>query len=504
MSIRYITNDPAADPRLENTVQPTGAPSGLRARFSYSRSDPEDIYPLDDDPAFVYWQCQEAAHRVLSMWESLAGPVRLWQNGQRLLPINFDNGAKLQAVYDRSRIVFYRFPLTSPETHVAASSDAVAHEVGHAILDALRPDLWESPLPEVAAFHEGFSDCIALLAALHDEHQLTGMFDNEINPAAVLQGSKAPSAISESIAKAARIMNPLSNPVTWPRQCRNKLKWDLPTSVMPTATRENLSSEPHSFGRIFAGCCFDLVSNVYTQAGMHDQQGLLQAAGLVGTLLGEAVKVAPKERRFFQAVARTMIHVDKDLNAGTNHLAISDAFARHNIALGSSAMLAPSTPLDGPPPSVNASGASSTALVAETRHSLCDVLGESRTLPIRLRPVKIGRQKVSSAGFSREVSLDALDRGLEGVSAVVRENVLLGKSRARGAVLGQVPNAAATRREVETMADILVKNGCINGVVAEPVKVRKGFESIKELPTHSIRKQGGGRRIKRVRFTCSG
>ena len=49
-----------------------------------------------------------------------------------------------------------------------ASTDVVAHEIGHGLLDAIRPDLWDAAFLEAGAFHEAFGDCIAILTALHD------------------------------------------------------------------------------------------------------------------------------------------------------------------------------------------------------------------------------------------------------------------------------------------------------------------------------------------------
>jgi Zn-dependent metalloprotease len=48
---------------------------------------------------------------------------------------------------------------------LGASTDVVAHEVGHGLLDSARPDSSTSIL-EVGAFHEAFGDCIAMLTAL--------------------------------------------------------------------------------------------------------------------------------------------------------------------------------------------------------------------------------------------------------------------------------------------------------------------------------------------------
>jgi hypothetical protein len=54
---------------------------------------------------------------------------------------------------------------TQPGAYVftCLSHDIIAHETAHAILDGLRPHLMRPSNPDVAAFHEGFSDLVALL-----------------------------------------------------------------------------------------------------------------------------------------------------------------------------------------------------------------------------------------------------------------------------------------------------------------------------------------------------
>jgi hypothetical protein len=46
------------------------------------------------------------------------------------------------------------------------SADICGHEMGHAMLDALRPQLFDAQSLEVAAFHESFGDLSAMFSAL--------------------------------------------------------------------------------------------------------------------------------------------------------------------------------------------------------------------------------------------------------------------------------------------------------------------------------------------------
>lgn len=54
---------------------------------------------------------------------------------------------------------------TQPGAYVftCLSHDVIAHETSHALLDGMRPHLMRPSNPDVAAFHEGFADLVALL-----------------------------------------------------------------------------------------------------------------------------------------------------------------------------------------------------------------------------------------------------------------------------------------------------------------------------------------------------
>jgi Fungalysin metallopeptidase (M36) len=101
-----------------------------------------------------------------------------------------------------------------------------------------------------------------------------------------------------------------------------------------------LINEEHSFGRIFTGCFWDLIANLFGAAATENEATLLSAARVAGKLLIEAAKVAVVAPRFLQAIGRSIVLADQMLNGGANGLHIRNAFQAHDIMLGTSAMLA--------------------------------------------------------------------------------------------------------------------------------------------------------------------
>ncbi|AUH64415.1 gluzincin family metallopeptidase [Paracoccus zhejiangensis] len=88
----------------------------------------------------------------------------------------------LNAYYDRDRAeIGFGFDRASPDSaradarllrFTALSSDVVAHEVTHALLDGLRPD-YDLPVhPDVFAFHEAVADIVALLSRFTRQNYL--------------------------------------------------------------------------------------------------------------------------------------------------------------------------------------------------------------------------------------------------------------------------------------------------------------------------------------------
>ncbi|MCZ6890342.1 MAG: hypothetical protein O7H39_17775 [Gammaproteobacteria bacterium] len=488
MTIRYLHNDPDAVPFLESRRSARPARVGAVAKFSLSHPPAEQIYPIGD-PGFVFWQCRQAALLAIEAWELVSGPLRSWQSGSRLLILDPNRAVGLEANYDRASVSFNRWPVQGTTTFTGASTDAVSHEVGHAILDAVRPDLWDSLFAEVAAFHEGFADCVTLLVALFDNKVVDALFNGAPNPKHVLDAGNLAGQVAESVASAFLSSFGAHHPNSRPRQLKNQLQWAIPTTLPANPTPTNLSREPHSFGRVFSGCVYDTIDNIYQSRPRHTRRALKQAATTAGALLAAAVKSAPEDIRFYRAVGRAMILADDDQNGGANHVAIRDAFAAHGIALGSAVMLAATMALEGPPPPVR--GAASRRLNPRTRRDLSVRVGSDGPTRMSIEPVQLGGRRVAKVKLRRKIPLVNVSGSLQGVMAHVNEELLLGAERKYCVVLGELPNSAASDIEVSAFARSLADSGALEHPADRSRK-----------PTHAIRKRDGRKFLKRVRFSC--
>jgi hypothetical protein len=289
--ILVFRNDPGAigeapvpsEPPLDTERSPWGF------RVEASRPEPRE-YPTDT-PEFLYWQMAAALERGRKLWSRLLPQGGLWIPGP-VLPAVPVEGAGLNAFYDRRSIRFFRDvnSETGAIVHSGDSPDIVTHEEGHAVLDALRPDLWDAPHLEVAAFHEAFGDIAAILVAF-DEPALVGAVVEETRGA--LAQSNLVSRVAEELAAAAR--SRFGPGVALPgalRDAVNGFQYADPRSLPDDAPATSLSAEPHSFCRVFTGLFWDLLVLLYAErgggGGRNDESALSLAAEEAGRLFAAA------------------------------------------------------------------------------------------------------------------------------------------------------------------------------------------------------------------------
>lgn len=504
MPINFIPNDPRA--AKFNTVRTqSAAPErpATSATLNFTNLPKQDRYKTGE-PDWLAWQIRESAYRALDVFERIDAPLTQWPRSivPGVLEVVPVLGNEANAYYDGQRLVFCQVSKNKRTYYTGASTDVVAHETGHAILDALRPDLWSSNYLEVAAFHEAFADCIALLTALSDVD-----IRRELAHADSLDRHNFVETWGEELAW-------LAGSGYAPRQALNTLTWHIPTA----------NDEIHDFGQIFTGCFYDIIRLLFSESKNKSEKTLWNSTKKAARLLFSAVRKAQVTPRYFQAIGRVM-EIDSATDARL-HTAVKSAFAAHGFMLGSASILSPNSRLKG---AVVTRSAHSWAPSKDALADLRSRTGADPSVQLGLRNVRLAGRELVEASYPRAVEIKGIGPAfLDGVQAIVPEGVLLGRIAAaisgpRGAVarredgvaiMSAIPDPVAIENEVMEFVGSLIQRHQI-----APATVQKQrFNAIASVgmrgadeetnadqatTTHQVVvAENGVRVIERLRFAC--
>lgn len=336
-TIRTWVDDPGEPLATREPIQrpvPNGSTAPLAVGVAGARPTQSGDFPGSEE--FRYWAAADALSRAATFWgKRLPGGTAWNPNVGPVLEAVLDFGDRLNAYYDREGLKFFQHAVAGVTVHSGESPDVACHETGHAILDALRPDLWGTASAEVAAFHEAFGDMSAILASL-DVGSLADdvLAETHGNPA---QSSRL-SRLAEQLGWAIRQTAPYKVEPDCLRNAANSWFYQDPMALPPLAPASQLSSEPHYFSRIFTGAFFDGLAGVFRQQQNRDGTGLVEAGDVMSKLLVAALRTAPVVSSFFAQVAAHMLAADHALYSGAHVPALSAAFIRHGILSPGEAM----------------------------------------------------------------------------------------------------------------------------------------------------------------------
>lgn len=500
MPINFIPNDPLAGstaPAMRAQKKHPNRPAS-RAGLTFSGAVAEGTLQ-PGTPGFLFWQCREAGLSALETWESVAGKLIRWQGNRKKLPLRQDVGVDLNAFYDRASFSFFHRTIGSTTLFSGQSTDVVSHEVGHGLLDSIRPDLWDAPFLETGAFHEAFGDCVAVLTALSDRETRQKLLAVTTS----LRKRNFVESTAEQLSDGIRRLVPTHNAAA-PRHAFNAFQFQIPETLPDNGGPGALINEVHSFGMLFSGCFYDLIAAVFGALSAKNESTLLKAAQTAGALLVGGAKSALLTPRFFQSVGRAMVFADDQLNAGANRDRIRIAFQNHNIMLGANAMLAPAAILAGAAPSKGRAA----SLGAATRRDLLKRLGAGRGARLSVEAAEVSGQRFTRALHTQHVPIDSLHKRLKGVTAAAPMPVLVGDSGGRAALVGHLPEPVSTEREVQAFVKSLLNHGRIEFAApkgAAPksaVAAKRGIATEATQATHRVRSVGGKKVLERIRFHC--
>lgn len=229
-------------------------------------------------------------------------------------------GNQANAYYDRSSLKFFYFNsyVDKKLIYTVESSDIVTHELGHAILDAIRPDFWSAAAFEVGAIHESFGDIIALINLLQYDIVLDKMM---ISTGGNLRQNNFVSELAEQFGKALRMPHGLRNAFS-------SIKYVDP-NTLPT-NGNGLIKEVHSFSVVWTGAFYDLLVSIYEKLGK-SKPALVQARDIVTKLLFDAIIKVPTSVKFINSLAKCMIDADKRIYKSAYSAILISVFKNRNI-----------------------------------------------------------------------------------------------------------------------------------------------------------------------------
>jgi hypothetical protein len=326
-AIQVWEDDPGVPPTDRQPVRrprPRLAEGPLPVELDQPEPSPDTV----GTPAFRYWTAAEALGRGAQFWASLLPAGSAWNPavGDRLR-VELDKGEDLNAYYTRAGLEFYHDTVDSTVCYSGESPDIVCHELGHAVLDALRPELWSVLGIEAAAFHESFGDMSAILVAL----QLPTVRERVLaDTQGRLWRSSRISRVAEQLGWALRRRAPGSADADALRNAANSWFYADPATLPPQAPATELSSAAHSFSRVFTGAFLKALAGMFTASDGSDE-ALVRCSRDAGQLLIDAVGAAPIVPQYFSSVGAEMVAADAARFGGKYRDAIKFGLTRHGI-----------------------------------------------------------------------------------------------------------------------------------------------------------------------------
>ncbi|RUX09020.1 hypothetical protein EOA30_04950 [Mesorhizobium sp. M8A.F.Ca.ET.059.01.1.1] len=427
--------------------------------FGFPKPAPKPgVYP-PGGADFRYWTAAEALRRGADFW-SVRVPLTKWQVGATLKVI-LDEGDDLNAYYDREALNFFHGHSPTGTVYSGESPDVVCHEMGHAVLDSFKPELWDAGSQEVAAFHESFADISAILSAIQLPSLRTSILQDTSGR---LYRNSRLSRLAEQLGTAIRAQHPDAVDSDCLRNAVNSFTYQDPTTLPGSAPASQLSSEPHSFSRVFTGAFFESLGAALSakaqNPAMPTSAELLSVANDLAGILVNAIKASPVVSNWYAQVAANMVIAAGSVDAKYPPIIKAIYVRRAILSLHSAASIAYVPPVRA---AVAAAPASAHEELAET------------ALPA-------GHYGISGVLFVKTASQS-------------RQFVALS---AAGDSSSIEPLGASTA--AQAFVDDLFSRGRIDyaDVVAPEAQLNHGHK----LKSHRLVKTSGGARLDRLLFDC--
>jgi hypothetical protein len=306
-TVDIYEDDPAS-----GTLTKADVPDIKEVPFAFKFDSAEQIKdPIPGSVGFRYWNAAAALRRGVKFWAPVIS-IQKWHRGDTPLAVFLDKGEELNSNYDRQSLNFYHRTLRTrgqPDVEVfaSASPDLLCHELGHAMLDSIKPELFNTNSHEIAAFHECFGDMSAILCSLQIPSLRKSILEDT---GGHLFTNSRLSRIAEQFGAALRAEEPGSAEPDCLRNAFNPFNYADPTTLQNNAPATGLSSDPHSFSRIFTGALFEAMAGMLAAVAAGNvptPENLLKVTEDMRYIIVAGVKATGVVPNYFAQVATSMV-----------------------------------------------------------------------------------------------------------------------------------------------------------------------------------------------------
>lgn len=264
------------------------------------------FYPEENPLEFDAVHTFTVVRQVLTMFRRALNRMQITQNfnwfwGPEPIRVYPRAGLDANAYYsrdDKALRFFYFHPSNNedrPLIYTCRSFDIVAHEVGHAALDSLKPEfISNSWHPQTGGLHESFGDLTAIFTMLAQMDVCETII---VESKADLHSKTFFPAMAEQFGEA------LGRPMGL-RNADNDLKMS------------EVSNEVHDISRVFTGAIYDILADffqLYQDPGVFDQaESLYRIGKYLTSLVIASIWQGPDANATYADIARKMIELEDE------------------------------------------------------------------------------------------------------------------------------------------------------------------------------------------------
>ena len=220
-------------------------------------------------------------------WQWEDGPIRVYPRA----------GLEANAYYSRQErsLKFFYFHPNNPSSEMVYSCrsfDIVAHEAGHAILDALRPGYWSSWRAQTGGLHESFGDLTTIFAMLGQLDVCNAIVAESKGD---LHAKTFFPAVAEQFGQAFGRIGGLRN-------ADNNLKLS------------QVGTQVHELSSVFTGAVYDILADIFDEYKKPESYDLSETLFRVGKHVTALVILAlvkgPEKNATYSDIAKKMIELE--------------------------------------------------------------------------------------------------------------------------------------------------------------------------------------------------